>query len=200
MDERAARHRAPEELFRSIRKALDQALCKPGDEIIGPARKVVDLMEARLGPLLTFGAPLNGSLGRLKKALEGKGKVKVDHPVADHSGGATVVIASGHNPNVVIGPGHTVSSEEKAPPPPVHEKEGEMTARDRRIAVREALEDISAFWSKDRVERDLRSIQDALTGKSSMGIASPRLASPAFRRSAASAPVLPTAKPAPKPH
>lgn len=49
-DERVGRRRAPEHIFASVRRALDLALMKTGDETIGAGRRVQEALDQTSGP------------------------------------------------------------------------------------------------------------------------------------------------------
>jgi hypothetical protein len=196
-DERLARRRAPEVIYHAVRQALNQALIKTGDETISAGRRVQDVLELHLGPLLSFSGAVGGPAGKLRKALAGKGEPQraAEHAKPDHSdkshgenGGQTaLVVSSGAENNLVITPAQILTAEAK------HEHHGpghghgghgqahgevEMSARDQRMAVRDALEALSEYWRKDVVERDLRKIQELLLVSGPIGAGSARSGRP----------------------
>jgi len=59
-------------------------------------------------------------------------------------------------------PGHDPHPPHHPPAKPA-EKEVELSSRERALAVREALEGLSDYWQKERVEGELRAAQKALT-------------------------------------
>ncbi len=191
-DEAAARLRAPEHIYRTIRRVLDQALMKTGAGTIDGAQRVAEALEMNLGPLLTFGGSVSKPLGGLKKALAGEG----ERPHAAHVHApeskteSAVIVSAGADRKVFISPAQIVSKEA----PPHHgEKHSEpMSGREQIVAVREALEALSDYWRKDVVERDLARIQDLLIIKTSSP-ASARAAPPP-RRSTAAPPLAASAK------
>jgi hypothetical protein len=89
--------------------------------------------------------------------------------------GASASVSSGVAAAAAVGPGGGVQVVEPAriyeipahgPAPPAPkpvEKEVELTARERAQFLREALEQLSDYWQKERVEGELRAAQKALT-------------------------------------
>jgi hypothetical protein len=198
MEERAIRRRAPELIFAAVRKTIDQALMKTGAETIAGGRRVAEALDLHLGPLIAFSDALNGRLGKLKKALDGKADDHAPHGKGEAHGAAqsALVVTAGTDQHVTIAPAKIVS-DGHAPHGCGDHKGHDMTAREQINAVRQALEHLSEYWCKGRVEDDLRKIQDALMIKSISCQPSPRpvrLAAPASpakpspRRAGGSAP------------
>jgi hypothetical protein len=178
-DERVVRRRAPEHIYASIRRTLDLALMKTGDETIAAGRRVQEALDQHLGPLLAFSHALGGPNAKLRKALAGKAEaVHVKHePHVERTSQPAVVVASGVNDRVTITPAQILTAESGHGEHGGHNShdaghgghgghEAEMSAREQRVAVREALELLSDYWRKEPVERDLRAIQDALLTRS----------------------------------
>ena len=175
-DERLVRRRAPEHIYVSIRRTLDLALMKTGDETMAAGRRVQEALEQHLGPLLLFSHALGGPSAKLRKALSGKAEVvhaPVKHePHVDRIAQPAVVVASDVLDRVTITPAqiltegghrdHGGHGGHDAGHGGHGHHEVEMSAREQRVAVREALEQLSDYWRKEPVERDLRAIQDAL--------------------------------------
>jgi len=97
-------------------------------------------------------------------------------PVGASGQGASASASAGVAAAAAVGPGGGVQVVEPAriyeipahdphhhPPHKPAEKEVELTARERAQILREALEHLSDYWQKERVEGELRAAQEALT-------------------------------------
>ena len=114
----------------------------------------------------------------MKKALAGKTETAHGPPVKhephiERTAQPAVVVASGLGDRVAIAPAQIITAETG------HGGHGgsgdlgghghhdaEMSVREQKVAVWEVLEQLSDYWRKDPVERDLRTIQDALLARS----------------------------------
>ena len=213
LDERLARKRAPEHIYITIRRALDQALLATGARTIDAGQKVADVLDFHLGPILLFSGGFGKPLGALRKALEGKTDPPPPEPVkhipikhesksSEHGSQPAIVVSAGIRDRVVIAPAQIITPAEHghgsghdaghgaghAHP----EAKRDMTAREQVVAVREALERISEYWRKESVERDLRKIQDAMSIPIAVKRSPPPRASAPLRR-----PPAPAVSPAP---
>jgi hypothetical protein len=184
-------NRAPEIIFHAIRRQIDIALMATGERAFGPVGRLIETIDAYLGPVLKLSdgkASLGETIHKLKRALStDKRKVKVEEHSAHgghsgHGGGSTVIIAGG--PTVAGGAVASASASvggggvQVVEPARIFElqpqghghghghneefKEVELSARERALAVREALEALSDYWQRERVEGELRAAQQAL--------------------------------------
>ncbi len=182
-------NRAPEIIFHAVRRQIDIALMATGERAFGPVGRLIETIDAYLGPVLKLSdgkASLGETIHKLKRALStDKRKVKVEEHGAQgagHGGGSTVIIAGG--PSVAGGAVATASASvggggvQVVEPARIFElqpqghghahghheefKEVELTSRERALVVREALEALSDYWQRERVEGELRAAQQAL--------------------------------------
>jgi hypothetical protein len=165
-------NRAPEIIFHAIRRQIDIALMATGERAFAPVGRLIETINAYLGPVLKLSdgkVSLGDTIHRLKRALSTeRRKVKVEGhgsaagaPTVIIAGGGAVATASASVGGVQVvelpghGGGHGHGHHEEF-------KDVELSARERALAVREALEALSDYWQRERVEGDLRAAQQAL--------------------------------------
>jgi uncharacterized membrane protein YidH (DUF202 family) len=195
-----------EGIFRPARNLTDTI-----DAYLGPVLKLHDGPQS-LGVAIQ---KLKHALGAMKKKVPDDSH---DHHHASATGGSTVIITGGggggaNGPSASASASAGGNSVQVVEPARIielphggghgghggghgqHEprmKEVELTAKERVLAVREALELLAEGWQKERVERELKAAQQALLierpiGEKPGAIVRPRAASP------------PGAQPRPKP-
>ncbi len=166
--------KAPAIIFFAVRRQIDIALIATGEKAFGPIKTLLDTVDACLGPVLALSAGPNslaGALGRLKHAMNTTKRKVSAHDDHGAGHGSAVIISSGSGSAIAAASadGGTVQVVQPARiiEVPGHgghglDRDVDMSSRERALAVREALEALSEYWQKERVENDLRAAQTAL--------------------------------------
>lgn len=182
----SGRNKAPELIFTAIRDRLNRALYQTGEHIVGPAEEVVATAELYLGPVLVFCAGFGSMFQALRKALN---TYSVED-VQGHAPAAVVPNQPGIGPFIFVTPpgGVTASATATAgapaggnvqvlTSPPAdhgsghsdhgghghgHGHKRDLSPKERARAIREAIETLSDYWQKDRVEGQIKAMQECL--------------------------------------
>lgn len=173
------RGKAPELIFAAIRKRIDIALMATGERAIGPAEQLVATAELYLGPVLLFAVGFGSLFQGLRKALA---TYSVEEEPKHGHHAAPVAATPGIGPFIFVTPpggGATASATATSGPaggnvqvvsPSAehghsahgHKVKRDLTPKERARAIREALEALSDYWQKDRVEGQIKAMQDCL--------------------------------------
>lgn len=182
--ERDAFHRrsshAPEIIFAVVRKRIDIALMATGENIFPPVGKLIETIDNHLSPVLKLSDgkfSLGQTIHKLKHVLTVETKNAEGHGTHGPAhGGSTVIIAApgaasasasvaGAASVSVVESARIVEIPAQGGHKPSHDPHGDkvpLSAKERALAVREALESLADYWQRERVVGDLRAAQTAL--------------------------------------